>query len=455
MAETDWSKVPMDTSSDDAGPAETALAAAATTLEGLFALPYYKHAPMSPEVAVADVRDDGTTHVWVASQQLHALRRKLATMLETDAENVVVHFAKGAGNFGRGTLGDTGPESEAVILSRVCGRPVRLQWTRKDDFAWSTQHAPYLGEVSVGLDETGRMVALVADHRLPGVNDGRLLGALLAGLPTEPPPESYLNRLRIGWPYDRIPHRLERAHSAANFGQAESPIQVGLRHRTLRSPIHLQQNFAVESMVNEAAAAAGADPIQYRIDHTSDTRLVAVLEAVRELSGWETRPSPSPAARATGADAVRGRGVGLTIRHGGYFAGVAEITVDLESGVVTVDRYWLAADVGMIVNPTLLRSNLEGASVMGISQTLREELQFDRSAITSTDFRSYPILTMAELPEIAVEVVDCDLMVIGQASEPPNMVPPVAITAAFFDATGKHMRRLPLRPEYVRAELSA
>jgi CO/xanthine dehydrogenase Mo-binding subunit len=223
----------------------------------------------------------------------------------------------------------------------------------------------------------------------------------------------------------------------------------------MRSPAHFHQNFAVESMINEAAAAAGADPIQYRLDHTTDTRLIAVLETVRKMSGWESRPSPSATARRSGGGVLRGRGVGTTIRHGGYFAGVAEITVDLDDATVTVDRYWVAAEVGPVINPLALRRNLEGGSVMGISQTLFEELKFDASAITSTDFRSYPILTMAETPAIEVEIIDNhDSMSVGQASEPLNMVPPVAITAAFFDATGAHARKLPLRPRYVRAELN-
>jgi CO/xanthine dehydrogenase Mo-binding subunit len=457
MLETDWSKVPPGGVTADRERVEASLEAAPRRLDSTFALPFYKHAPIGPEVVVADVRADGTAHLWLSSQQLQKLRGNIATILGIDPDNVVVHFAQGAGGFGRTTGGDAGAEAEAAILSQACVRPVRLQWTREEDFAWSTQHAPYLGEVSVGLDDEGRMTSFVARHHLAGSNDPRLLGALLAGVSAEtlPPIGVYLNNSWVEWPYDRVANRVEVGHGADNIGQAASPIEVGLRHRSMRSPMHLQQNFAVESMVSEAAAAAGADPIQFRIDHTTDARLIGVLEKVREMSGWETRPSPAPSARRTGGGVVRGRGVGLVIRHGGYFAGVAEIAVDLETGAVSVERYWLAAEVGVVVNPTLLRSNLEGGSVMGISQALHEELQFDGSAITSTDFRSYPILTMAEMPELEVEILDRrDLLVVGQASEPPNMVPPVALTGAFFDATGVPMRRLPLRPEYVRAELA-
>ena len=456
MLEADWSATPAKSSADGEGDIDAVLSGAAQTVNAFYMLPYYKHAPIGPEVAVAHVRSDGTTHVWSSSQQLQSLRGKLATMLGTDTANVIVHFSAGAAGFGRTNKGDGGPEAEAVVISQACGKPVRLQWSREEDFGWSTQQSPYLGEVSVGLDEAGRMVALKAEHHNPGVDADPTLGAALAGLPIVPgdPQRMYVNRVWVEWPYDRVENRLEHAYGAPNFGQAESPINSGLRHRSMRSPQHLQQSFAIESMVNEAAAAAGADPIQFRLDHTSDERLAGTLEAVRKLSGWQTRPSPAPDARSTGGGIVHGRGLGVAMRHGTYLAAVAEIAVDLDSGSVAVERYWLAADVGLVVNPRLVQLNLEGGSAMGISQALHEELQFNASSVTSTDFRSYPILKMSEMPEIEIEIVTHgDTMAMGQASEPSNMPPFVALAAAFFDATGKTMRRLPMRPGYVQAEL--
>jgi CO/xanthine dehydrogenase Mo-binding subunit len=457
MLEADWSEAPVGKlpPHGDEEAVDAALARAPQVLSSVFSLPFYKHVPIGPEVAVADARSDGTVQIWASTQQPHTLRMKIANMLKTDLGNVVVHFVDGAGSFGRTTQGDAGPEAEAVIISLACGRPVRVQWSREDDFAWSAQQAGTLSEVSVGLDEAGRMVAFKVSHHQPGVNNDPLIGAELAGL-ADPPGDTawFLNVLHFEWRYDLVPDKLELAHGARAFGQAASPINIGLRHKSMRSPCHLQQNFPVEAMLSEAAAAAGADPIQFRIDHTTDERLIGVLEAVRKLSGWDSRPSPSPAAQATGGGKVRGRGIGVCIRNDGYFAGVAEIEVDLYTGKVTLDRYCVAVDVGLVVNPKLLQLCIEGGSAMGLSQALCEELQFDRSAITSVDFRSYPILTMGEMPEIEVEILDRrDVMVAGQGAEPPNMVPLVALTGAFFDATGKHMRRLPLRPEYVLAEL--
>lgn len=460
LLDTDWSRVPAGSwPADGAGTTavEEAMGTAAHTLSAMYATPFYKHAPIGPEVTVADVRSDGTTEIWAFSQKMQALRAKIAVMLGTGVENVVIHFKEGPASFGRSTGGDGGAEAEAVVLSQACGRPVRLQWMRDEDFQWSVQHAPYLGDLSVGLDENGRMLAFTAKHHMPGINDSRLLGALLAGLPTDPlsPPAAlYLNRVAHEWPYDRVPHRHELSFGAPNLGQPQSPIEVGLRHRSMRSPLDLQQNFAVECLISEAAAAAGVDPIQYRIDHTTDRRLIRVLKTVGEMSGWEGRPSPAAGARATGASSVRGRGLGVAIRNGSYFASVAEISVDLHSGQVTVERYWIAADVGVVVNPRLLKLNIEGGSVFGISQTLHEELEFSRSAVTSSNYRSYPILTMAEMPEIEVRILeDKGSLVAGQGAEPPNMLPPVAMAGGFFDATGKPIRRLPMRPEYVLAEL--
>src|SRR6185312_8638901 len=185
MFEIDWSQVQHGETSSNHRDVEKALEAAPSTLREVYFLPFYKHAPMSPDIAIADVRGDGTVHLWTFTQQPRRLGQKIATMLQTDPKNVVVHVARGAGHFGRTTGGDSGADSEAVILSQICGRPVRLQWSRESDFAWSTQHAPYVGEVSVGLDHDRRIVAFTAEHFQPGNNgDGRLLGALLAGMPS-------------------------------------------------------------------------------------------------------------------------------------------------------------------------------------------------------------------------------------------------------------------------------
>src|SRR5258707_191513 len=162
LLDTDWSQAPAvallkDEAAEKA--VEEAMGAASQTVEAMYALPYFKHATIGPAVPLADVRSDGSTHVWTFNQHMQALRSKLATMLETDVDKVIVHFREGPGSFGRSIGGDGGTEAAAVVLSQACGRPGRLQWMREDDFKWSVQQAPYLGDLSVGLDQSGRMQA--------------------------------------------------------------------------------------------------------------------------------------------------------------------------------------------------------------------------------------------------------------------------------------------------------
>jgi CO/xanthine dehydrogenase Mo-binding subunit len=450
----DWKATPM-TKGTVQGDVKVGFAAAVRKVSATFNLPYYKHAPIGPETTVAEARSDGSTHLWTHNQNSQALRKKIALMLGTSTDNVVVHWLEGAGNFGRTNGGAAGAEAEAVILSKAVGKPVRVQWMRQEDFMWATQQPPYLGDLNVGLNSAGKMISFQADHYQPVMQDDRLLGALLAGLPADEM-GSNVNRIATEWPYDKVTHVLENGYGTGNLGQKASPIQVGIRDHSMRSPGHLQQNFGIEAMINEVAATVGADPIQYRLDHTTDQRLIAVLNALKETHGWQSRPSPSPNAKASGGQIVSGRGMGVTLRYGAYWAGAADITVNLSTGKVEVQRFTQVVDPGLAVNPRQLQRMTEGGTVMGLSHALLEEVQFDESGITSKDWKSYPILTMGETPEIRVKIINRpDLILAGMGGEAPNMVPPIAVAAAFFDATAKQARKLPLRPEYVKVILTS
>src|SRR5262249_38709484 len=160
-----------------------------------------------------------------------------------------------------------------------------------------------------------------------------------------------------------------------------SPLAVGLRDHSMRTPGQFQQNFPRELAVTEAAALAGADPIQFRIDHAKGERVIGVLKAVREASGWETRTSPR-AKSGTGSAPVRGQGVSLMFRSGTYWACVSQISVIPSSGAILVEKVTVAVDPGIVVNPMQLKRQVEGGTVMGVSIALLEELQFDESGIT-------------------------------------------------------------------------
>jgi len=330
---------------------------------------------------------------------------EIAQMLGTSIDNVVVRTYPGPGHYGRSNGGNAGAEDEAVILSRAVGKPVRVQWMRPEDSQWSTQSPAAYSDVEIGLDASGKIVAY---------------------------------------------------HGTFQIGQKDSPLAIGLRDHTMRTPGQFQQNFPRELAISEAAALAGADAIQFRIDHATEDHVIGELKAVREASAWETRPSPHTNTVLTGNTPARGRGVSMLFRLGTYWACVCEIAVTPATGAIAVEKYTIAVDPGIVVNPMQLKRQVEGGAVMGISHALLEEAAFDQSGITSRDWNTYPILKMADVPEIKVVLLNRpEVARYGGGSEAANALAAPAIAAALFDATGKTARRLPLKPAFVRALLKA
>jgi CO/xanthine dehydrogenase Mo-binding subunit len=207
--------------------------------------------------------------------------------------------------------------------------------------------------------------------------------------------------------------------------------------------------------MNEAAASAGADPIQFRINHITDQRLIDILNATAKAAGWEPRPSPHPRARKSGSASVTGRGLCIVVRNNAYWVGIAEIAVTPSTGAVQVTKFAIGVDCGKIINPRQLDRCMKSGVVMGLSEALKEEVTFDKSKVTSTNWTRYKILTMEETPEIKVVQISRDDKGFGGGSEAANALGPPAVAAAFFDATGVHARRIPLTPAYVTTLLKA
>src|SRR5271165_3197905 len=459
--EADWKSAPAtkgDANKGDAGPA---LAASHKKLAATYQLSYMKHAPIGPTMAVADVKPDGSVHIYTHNQNPQELRGEIAMMLRTTPDHVVVHSYPGPGHYGRSNGGNAGAEDEAVILSQAVGKPVRVQWMRADDIQWSTQSAAAFSDVQLAIDEKGKMVAYQIDHYMPPMQDDRPIGAVIAGLPTMPAPDvhnDFITSTAIGisdpWVYAPVPNVVERGHGTFQVGQKASPIAVGLRDHSMRTPVQFQQNYPRELAISEAAALAGTDALQFRLDHASEERVIGVLKAVREASGWDTRPSPRPGAVSTGSTPVRGRGVSLMLRNGTYWAFVCHIAVTPSTGAIVVEKCAMAVDPGIVMNPAQLKRQVEGGVVMGISNALLEEVMFDESGITQDDWISYPILNMSDIPEIKVVLINNPKVgTYGGGSEAANALAAPAIAAALHDATGKVNRRLPLKPAYVQAVL--
>ncbi len=461
--EADWTTAPVENSKANKGDAGPALASAHKKLSATYQLSYMKHAPIGPTMAVADVKPDGTVHIYTHNQNPQALRGEIAVMLGTTPDHVVVHSYPGPGHYGRSNGGNAGAEDEAVLLSQAVGKPVRVQWMRADDMQWSTQSAAAFSDVQLAIDEKGKMNAYQIDHYMPAMQDDRPIGAVLAGLPTMSAPQvhsdgvtSTVNGLEDPWIYAGVPNLMERGHGTFQVGQKASPIAVGLRDHSMRTPGQFQQNYPRELAMSEAAALAGADALQFRIDHATEERAIGVLKAVRDASGWDARPSPHPNAMSTGATPVRGRGVSLMLRSGTYWACVCQIAVTPSTGAIVVEKYTIAVDPGIVVNPMQLKRNVEGGAVMGISHALFEEVMFDESGITTEDWISYPIPTMADIPEIKVVLLNNPKVgAYGGGSEAANALAAPAIAAALHDATGKVIRRLPMKAAYVQAILKA
>jgi nicotinate dehydrogenase subunit B len=463
LRQIDWTRLAVTTGATNKGDVSGAIAGAERLFSASYEVPYLKHAPIGPAVALADVRGDGTVTVHTSTQNPQFLRKGIALMLDVSIGKVVIKTYPGSGHYGRSNGGNAGAEDQAVLLSKAVGRPVRLQWMRAEDVQWSTQSSAMYSTIRIGLDSKGRVVGYQGDHFGPPMQDDRLLGALLAGLPTmgaptvkAPAPHQGELLVRDPWVYHNVANVSEVGHGTPQIGQQESPLQAGLRDHSMRTPIQFQQNFPREVAMSEAAALARIDALQFRIDQTSEPRIKDILSRLRDASQWQTRPSPNPDAASKGDRIVHGRGVSVIFRDNGFWACAAHVAVTPSTGVVKVERMTLVVDPGIVVNPLQLKRQVEAGCLMGVSIALHEEVPFDEGAVTASDWISYPILKMAEAPEIRVVLVHRpETGVHGQGSETSNALAASAIASAVFDATGKPVRRLPLRPEIVKRALSA
>ena len=461
--ESDWTTTPVSKSDATAGDVAPAFAAAHKKLSATYQFSYMKHAPIGPTMAVADYQSDGTVHIHTHNQNPQALRGEIAVMLGTSPDHVIVHTHPGAGHYGRSNGGNAGAEDEAVLLSQAVGKPVRVQWMRAEDLQWSTQSSAAFSDVEIAVDEKGKISGYQIDHYMPAMQDDRPVGAVIAGLPTMPAPQvesksvtSTVNRISDPWVYNQVVNVSELGHGTFQVGQQSSPIAVGLRDHSMRTPGQFQQNYPRELAFSETAALAGADAIQFRLDHAKEERLIGVLKSVRDASNWQTRPSPRHDAVSKGSTPVPGRGVSAMFRAGTYWACVCEIAVTPSTGAIVVEKYTIAVDPGIVVNPMQLKRQVEGGAAMGISHALLEEAMFDESGITSRDWNTYPILKMADIPDIKVVLIhNPGVGAYGGGSEAANALAAPAIAAALYDATGKVLRRLPLKRAYVQALLKA
>ena len=418
-------------------------AAAASRREASYTRMHIAHASVAPSCGIALYRD-GKLEVWTHSQGVYPLQAALARTLKLDPPAITVHHAQGPGCYGHNGADDAAADA-AVIALRRPGVPVRVRWRREEEFGFEPVSPAMVTRVSAALDAAGRPLDWTTEiwsgrHSGRPGGGGNLLAA--EALPDPPPPQRAAEAIgppgagtRNGEPLyafaaKRIVHHLI----------AETPARTS----SLRGLGATLNVYAIESFLDELAAAAGADPMAYRLAQLDDPRARAVLEKVAAMSGWQ-------AGEAGGAG--RGRGVGFARYKNlaAYAAVVAEVEVE-ES--VRLTRVWCAADAGLVINPDGATNQLEGGIVQAASWALKEGVRLDQAGISSRDWETYPVLRFSEVPEIAVELVNpaCDLppLGIGEASGGPTVA---AIGNAVAHALGARIRDLPLTRERVMAAL--
>ncbi len=436
------------------GDAAAAASSAAKKVEASYEFPFQSHATMDPGCAVADVHTDGITTVWSGGQKPHDLQKGFAELLRVPTDTVRVIWVEDAGSYGRPGFEDTG--ADAVLLSEAAGKPVRVQWMRGDMTAWGTKGPAVLCDLSAALNAQGEATAVQFTSRafsggethFRPANAGNYLGAQLTGIPNTSGVDEFAQWGAESAPYS-FQNILATGHVIPAFYDSASPM----RTTHLRDPEGPATSFAVESFMDEIAAAAGADPIEFRLQHLDEPRAKAVLTAAAQKAGWDTRPSPKKAAGA--GDVARGRGVGLSTRNGTYVGTVAEVEVNRKTGAVRVTRFVCAHDCGLVINPEALRTTIEANLIQSLGRSLKEEVMFDRSNVNSVDWITYPVARASDVPErVEVVLINHPELPSSGAGEPSSRATAAAIANAVFDATGGRVRQAPLTPPRVKAALA-
>jgi CO/xanthine dehydrogenase Mo-binding subunit len=430
------------------GNVDDAFKNAAKVIEAEYEWPFQSHASMGPACALVEIKD-GQVTCWSGTQKSHFVQEGLALTLDVPLDKVHVIWAMGPGSYGRNDADDCA--MDAAVLTKAVGKPVRLQYMREQGTGWDPKGPASIHKARAAIDAAGKVTAYEftskgfsrVDVNTNGGKphdtlSGQTLGvALKSGDGFGVPAESYaFDNKRLAW--ETIPPLLDRS----------SP----LRTSHLRDPVGPQIHFASESFIDEVAAAVNADPIEFRLRHIKEPRDVAVIKAAAEAAKWETRASPR---RDQSGSKVSGRGIAYAQRNGTRVAIVAEVDIDRSTGKIWARKFTVAHDCGQIINPDGLVKCIEGNIVQGVSRTLWEEVTFDRKAVTSVDWITYPILDITETPgEVNVVLINHPDIAPSGAGEPSIRPVAAAIANAIFDATGVRIRRVPFSPDRVKSALS-
>ncbi len=385
------------------GSAASALESAAVRREATYTAAYVAPAALETRVALA-TWDDGRLTVWTGTQTPFPVRARVAAALAVPEHDVRVIVPATGGGFGGKHAAVIA--IEAAVLAREAGRPVRVAWSRREEFTAGTLRPAGVIDIAAGVTADGALSGWTHVN----INSGA------AG---------------IGTPYLVADRRLE-------YRAADGPLQRG-SYRALAATAN---NFARESMIDELAHATGTDPVEFRLRNLADERLAAVLRAVAGHIGWEA--DHEQRGWQAGRDRVPGVGVGIAcgLEKDGRVVTAAQVAIS--RGQVRVTGLVTGYECGAIVNPHAVRSQIEGAAVMALGGAMFEAIRFSGGAITNAAFSAYRVPRLADIPPIEVILLDRPDLPSAGAGETPMIAVAPAIAAAIFEASGRRIRSLPL-----------
>ena len=426
---------------------KTTPASGTKTIEATYHRPYHMHGSIGPSCGVAHLQD-GKLTVWAHNQGAYPLRQAVSELVRLPEDKIRCIHMEGPGCYGHNGADDAGGDA-ALLAVAFPGRPVRVQWMREDEHAWEPYGSAMVTKARVALDDGGNIVDWQYDvwsmshSTRPG--GGRSLAA------------SWYREQPQTLPPSRVPSGSESDGNRNSKPPYKLPSVRVIHHHVKDMPLRVSalrglgaymNVFSIESLMDEIVAAAGADPVEYRLRYLEDPRAKDVVKLTAEKFGWKNDKLP------------KGKGRGFAYARyrnsSSYVAVATEVEIDPASGAVRIPRVVAACDSGQAVSPDGIRNQIEGGIIQSASWTLFEQVGFDKTRVTSRDWASYPIMRFSETPEsLEVHVIDRPgqpFLGAGEASQGPAGA---AIANAIAQATGTRLRDLPLTRERIKAAMGA
>jgi nicotinate dehydrogenase subunit B len=428
--------------------------APAKTLQAEYTKPYQAHASIGPSCAVALWTGD-KVQVWTHSQSVFPLRSDLVKVLGLPPASVTVSHREGSGCYGHNAADDVALDA-ALVARAVPGKPVKLQWMREDEFAWEPLGSAMVINLAASLDAQGRVQDWTHElwsythNTRPGDADGvNLLSARHLQTPLPIGPARNIPQPSGSSDRNAVPLYAFPQQKITNHLLQDMPIRTSAL-RTLGAYANV---FAAESFMDEMAALAGTDPVEFRLKHLQDARARAVIERTAAMASW--KQSATGSLPKTQEAVLKGRGIAFSKYKNlaVYCAVIVDVAVDTRSGIVTVERAWSANDAGLVINPDGLRNQIEGGIIQSASWTLYESVAHNATQTLTRNWADYPILRFPQVPEVKVEIINRleeRPLGVGEGSQGPTVA---AIANAFANATGVRLRDLPFTPDRVKKAL--